>query len=564
MMIVQATCGLLVGCYSGIPGGEPMGVSGAAPAGDDEAEDDGDDGDGERPPRAAQADPWQRAELRRLTASQYAATVAALLGEGAQPLEGVPNDLVSELYATVGASVVSTSALAVEQYEDLALRLTQASFADPSTRLQIVGCDPSEAACRDGFVTALGRRAWRRPLTAEERQRYQALFDSMLAVHGDPWTAARFVTAALMSSPHFLYLVELGEPDPAQPSRRRYTSVEMASRLAYFLWDGPPDEALLALAEEGALTHAGTVADQAWRMVEDERSRAAVARFFAEHLGLDATATLVKDPELFPAASVALFADMRGEVERLVEDVVFARQGSLHDLLTTRDTFVTPQLAALYGAAADGNPDAEGFVRVTLPPESARTGYLGTAAFLAMTGRVTRTSPTLRGAFVQQRLLCNELPPPPPEVDADLPEPTDPGPPRTMREILAEHRANPACAGCHDLVDPLGLSLEHFDGVGAYREDDRGLALDVSGDLDGVSFDGLGGLVETLADNPRLSECMARQMYRYALGHVETLDERTEVIADVAARTPQDSHTLLEMMVAIATSRGFRYRGTED
>ena len=536
--------------------------------GADTGTDDGaDTGEPNGPPRGEPQWAFERAELRRLTAAQYARTVQTLLSPDDpsrldDALADLPDDLVLSLFADVGASAVESSSLAVERYEDAALAATELVFEDLGWAQDVLGCDPSELGCPETFVDGVGRRAWRRTLMVAERLRYLDLFDRMRDRFDDPWIAARFVVSALMTSPYFMYRVEVGEPDPSDETgtRWRYTSVEMASRLSYLLWDGPPDETLLELGEQDMLVQPDVVAEQAARLLADPRARPAVGRFFEQWLGLAATDALVKDPEVFPAASPSLYAAMRGEVERLVQDVVFERDGSLAELLSTRETFATDELAALYDVPPGDDPDADGFSAVTLPADGDRAGMLGTAAMLAANARVTRTSPTLRGLFVRQRLLCENLPPPPPDVDAELPEPGGSDGPQTMRERLAQHNEDPACAGCHQTIDPLGLALEHYDGLGRYRDTDQGLALDVSGDLDGASFEGRAGLVDTLQADPRLTACLARQVYRYATGHVEGADEA----GLVASLTGSPQTSVLDAWAAVATSPGFRFKGAAD
>lgn len=534
--------------------------------GDDTA-DDGDTGEPDGPPRDEPGWSFDRAELRRLTAAQYARTVTTLLSPDDptrldEALADLPDDLVLSLFSDVGASTVESGSLAVERYEDAALAATALVFEDHGWAQDVLGCDPGQLGCAAQLVMSVGRRAWRRPLTVAERARYVDLFELMRDRFDDPWVAARFVTSALLTSPYFMYRVEIGEPDPSDPSgqRWRYTSTEMASRLSYLLWDGPPDEMLLALGEEGMLVDPEVVAEQTARLLADDRARPALGRFFAQWLGLSATDALVKDPAVFPAASPSLYAAMRGELERLVDDVVFDRQSSIEALLSTRDTFVTDELAALYDVEPGAVPDAEGFAAVTLPAEADRAGLFGTAAVLATNARVTRTSPTLRGLFVRQRMLCESLPPPPPDVDAELPEPTPEQGPQTMRERLAQHAEDPACAGCHQAIDPMGLSLEHYDGLGRYRSTEEGLTLDVSGDLDGTAFDGRAGLVDALLADPRLAACFTKQVYRYATGHVEGADE-AGLVASLAG-TPDTS--VLDVFAAVAQSPGFRFRGAVD
>ncbi|MEM6989478.1 MAG: DUF1592 domain-containing protein [Myxococcota bacterium] len=538
----------------------PAGDDALPPGGSTGSGDSGDDADGgEQPPRAG--DDWaaERAQLRRLTGSQYAASLRGLLDLEA-PVDGVPDDLVQSLFANVGASAITSSPLAIEQYEDIALAVTEAVFADSGWRAEVVGCDPELPSCVDAFVGTFGHRAWRRPLTVGERLRYTALFERLRASLDDPWVAARFVAVGLLTSPNFMHLVELGEPDPAKPGRLRYTSTEMASRLSYFLWNGPPDAELLERAEAGDLTRGDVVAEQVARMLDDARATIAVQAFFTQLLGLAALEVLHKDPAVFPEATPELLAGMSGEVTRLVEHVVVHERGGIAELLTSRDTFVTESLADLYDAVHAGRVDGEGFAALRFADDSPRFGYLGTAAFLAANARVRRTSPTLRGLAVQQRLLCTELPPPPPDVDAELPEPGQTGEPQTMREILSQHATDPACSGCHGQIDPLGLSLEAFDGLGRHRLDDQGLPLDLSGDYDGVAFEGLAGLAETVAAAPGLHACFVRHSYRYAVGHAESAGESALLTALVEG----GETAVLDVWAAVANSPGFRSPGGID
>lgn len=514
---------------------------------DPQADDTGGDG-----PQDSEGYDWDRAELRRLTAPQYVATLSALL-DIEPAISDTPADLVLALFSNVGASAVSTSELAVEQYDALAREVTEDVFEDPLRRSALVGCDPRQTECVSQFIAQFGRRAWRRSLDVAERQRYEHLFDVMLSRFDDPWIAARYVTAAMLSSPNLVYLAEVGEPDPEDPSRLRYTSTEMASRLSYFAWDAPPDDELLDLAEAGQLVDADVVAEQMERMLADPRANAAMIRFLRELLAVDAVQDVVKDPTIFTGASPALFDEMRDELQSMVQRLV-ADNGSVGTLLMTHQTSLTSRLATLYGVA-EPSPEGEGTVQ--WPDGAVRFGLLGTGAFLATNARVTRTSPTLRGLFVQQRLLCRDLPPPPGDVDADLPTPTPETVPQTMRELLAQHASDPACASCHTFMDPIGLALEHFDGIGRYRSDDRGVALDVSGELSGTQFEGLRGLATALAQSDQLHACVVRQVHRHAVGHVEGVDERG-IIDGIAAR---GDLPLRSLWLSIATSRSFRFRG---
>jgi hypothetical protein len=510
---------------------------------------------GDEPPTDDPPNPWERTALRRLTTAQYVNTIRDLLGEQVVVPENLEPDLVLDLYANIGASQVSTSNLGVENFELAAIEIAGQVFSDEEWRQWLVGCDPDVGDCVRQFLTQFGRAAFRRPLTTAEVDRYAAAVAEVTVIQRDPWAGLQYGVAAMLQSPNFLYLIEVGEEDP-DTGRIRYTSHEMAARLSYLLWDSLPDATLDARANAGELVEPGVIEEEARRLLSDVRARRAFRRFFDEYLTLAAVESVVKDPEIYPQVTPELLAAMRAEVLRLTEDIAFAHR-PLTDLLHANETYVNADLAALYGVAAPTSVDEEGFGIVTLPEP--RRGILGSAAFLAVNGRVTRTSPTLRGMFVQSRLLCYDLPPPPPDVTGELPEPPD-GSPATMRELLAEHVSNDQCASCHNKVDPIGLALENFDGIGAHRLDDQGLPLDLGGELDGSSFEGIAGLVDVLGADPRVTDCIARQMFRYAVGQVEN-DELEPIVAALGQRLGEVEHDFVDYTVDLVLSEAFRFRG---
>lgn len=565
LRLLALTLCATTGCYAGVTGldsspGGTDGTDGGDGASSDEGDASGDDGDDDGSP--AEGD-FGRSGLRRLTRAQLANSVRDLLGPQVVMTSDLDEDTVAELFTTVGASQVSASNLTVERYEAMALDAVHQAFADPQARDALVGCDPTlDDGCARSFLAALGRRAWRRPLDEAELDRYAALAHD--AAPEEPWLGLELATAGLLQSPNFLYLVEVGEPDPDAPEHRRYTDWEMAGRLAAFVWASVPDDALLDAAAAGELATTAGLEAQVDRMLADPRAEPALARFFEELLHLDVAEHMVKDPVLFPEASSQLFSDMRGEVERVIAKLVLEDDADLRDLFDTRQTFVTEELAALYGLPAPDPAlaDEHGFAPAAIPEGWERVGILGSAVFLAGNANVGRTSPTRRGQFVQLRLRCSPLPPPPEGVDTEFP-PADPSDPVTMRERLEEHRVNPVCAGCHDQVDPIGLSLEHFDGLGRHRNDDFGLPLDVSGEIEGTPFEGLPGLAALLRDDPETMSCIARQAYRFATGHRETLQE-IELLAALAEDFQASGHRFRALVRALVRSDGFRRLGVAE
>ncbi|MCA9544966.1 MAG: DUF1592 domain-containing protein, partial [Myxococcales bacterium] len=421
------------------------------------------------------------AALTRLTRAQYGNLVRDLFGPQVVVPARLEPDVQQAGFSSVGAARTAISPRGVEQYEAAAFDVAEQALT-PEQRGWLP-CTPSGAAdraCAEQVLAPLARRAWRRPVTPDEVAGLLGLFDEAAAALGDFHGALVFPVARVLQSPHFLFRSELGEPDPERPGQRRYTSLEMASRLAFFLWNSGPDEALLAAGEAGELLSDAGLEAQAERLLGEPRAQAALRNFFVEHLGLSRLEEATKDPTVFVHASADLAPAAKEETLRLIDHVVFEQDVDFRTLLTTRTTFIDRRLAALYGVPA-GAPD--GFAEVVLPADGPRVGLLGHASVLMANAHATASSATRRGSFIRKALLCDVIPPPPADVDTTLPEPEEGL--LTLRERLAEHAANPTCAGCHAIMDPIGLGLEQFDGVGRFRTTENGGVIDPSGELDG-------------------------------------------------------------------------------
>ncbi len=494
-----------------------------------------------------------RATLPRLTESQYYNTVGDLFG-GALPFPLLEPDTNPYLFFNIGAATTTVSEEGVGRYEEAADVITRAVFEDAARREALVGCVPETAddACAAAFITRFGRRAMRRPLSQEEHARWLG-FAAELA-DGDPWQGLRMAVAGMLQSPNFLYRIELGEVDPEDPERRLYTGWEMATRLSYLLWNTTPDDQLLAAAESGLLDSQEGVLAEAERLLADPRASATIQAFFAQYLDLGRLAQVERNPDLYPLFTPNLVAAMRTEIELVVDDLVNREQADIRGLFTGRKTFVNADLAAVYGVDAKG-ASAITFVPVEMPADGPRAGILTSSAFLTMNAHATETSPTLRGKYVRERVLCETVPGPPGDVDTNIPEPD--GEAHTLRERLEQHRADPICAGCHAFVDPPGFLFEHFDSIGAYRDLDNGYPIDASGELDGIALDGARDLAAVLADDKRVARCMVTQLYRHTNGRLEESYERPglRVIEGAFAASGYNYRSLL---LAFVTSEAFR------
>jgi hypothetical protein len=499
------------------------------------------------------------AGLRRLTPSEYWSSVVDLLGLDATAPAPVTEDVAAiSGFKNVAASTLTISAQGVSQYDDAALSATAQVFGDATKRAALVGCTPATATdpCVRTFLQGFGRRAWRRPLETAEVDRYAAIVTSLAAM-ADVWTGLRYAVAGLLESPHFLYRVELGEPDPAKRYPLRFTAYEVATRLAYFLTDTTPDAALLDAAARGETLSDAGLAAQAARLLASPRAHAAVGRFFREYLSTDDLATLTKDAADFPKATSTLAAAMRDEIDAMTSDIVFARKADVRELLDTHQTFVNAELASLYGLPA---VKGTALVPATLPDTGVRQGLLGTGAFLALNARTNRTSPTLRGRFVREQLLCQPVAPPPANFTTAFDAAGGTSANQTLRQRLTQHMADMSCSGCHALMDPLGFAFERFDALGAYRANEGGKTIDDSGTVNGHSFVGPRELATVLRALPEVTDCLAKQIYRYATGHLEAGDE-VPVVRGVVTRAQSAGNTFVDYLTATVASDGFRYAG---
>ena len=505
--------------------------------------------------------PWNEVEFRpqaptlpRLTATQYSNSIRTLFGDSiVVPPTPEPDSEVGGFVA-IGAAVSTVSPRGVENFEAAAY-VVSAQLMTEESRDQVVPCTPSgidDQECMTALVSLQGRRIWRRPLTDDEIDRIARIGMNAATTLGDFYQGAEFALSALLQSPYFVFRREVGLPDAESPDTSLYTSYEIAARLSFLLLDTTPDDELLNAADAGQLDTDQGLRAEAMRLLSDPRARVGVARFFTEWLHLDGLKKLNKDPQVFPAMSPELGEMARTETLLTLEDLVFERQGDFREILTQRRTFVNRKLASVYAVRA---PSRDGFAAVELPEYPGRRGLLGHASVLAGNSHPTSTSATLRGIFVRERLLCAVIPAPPADVDTSIPEPT--GRVQTLRDRVAEHLESPSCSGCHLLVDPIGLSLENFDGIGVWRTQDYGGEIDPSGDFDGAPFADAAELAQRLHDDPRFAACVVRQIFRYSMARSEELEDLS-FIAALEARFIAGEYRFLDLLMELIVSPAFR------
>jgi len=410
-------------------------------------------------------------------------------------------------------------------------------------------CDPAvvgETACATQFIATFGRRAFRRPLTTAESSE---MLDSYAQgrMGGDFASGIRTVMGSMLTSPRFYEVEQKG----TSPGLAPLDPFRLASRLSYFIYRSMPDAPLLDAAEGGKLLTKADIEREARRMLADPKAHDGVIGFFSEWLSLDRLATTMKDPSVL-ANFDALKGDMATETIKFVESIFYG-DGQFKSLLQSSTTWVNGPLADLYAQAGVVGD----FQQVTLNPK-VRAGILTQASFLSMTGGPKEGSPTLRGLFVRDKVLCQLIPSPPPNTPP-LPE-IMPG--QTNRERYAATITNASCAACHQMMDRIGDGFEEFDTVGRYRTMDNGQVVDASGQLVNVPdtpepFTGAVELASKLANSTMAQECAAKQWFRFALSRAETDEDACSITA--AENAIESSGNLRDLVVAITTSDSFRY-----
>ena len=493
--------------------------------------------------------------LARLTAEQYRNAVQDLFGD--LPELALQPDTNPYLFTSIGATSTPFSELGIQQLEEASEAIAEAVFESPKRREKLLGCTATTPgdACVESFLERIGRRLFRRPLTTPEKERWLTIATDL--AEGDPWRGAKLMVTGLLQSPNFVYRVELGAPTPSSSSRLSFNDWEMASRLSFALWNSIPDEQLLDAAAKGQLSTATGVSTEARRLVADPRAAAATQEFFSQYLDLRRLDTVKRDTTVYPEFSSSLISAMRVEVRLLVDDLVRRRNADVRGLFSTQRTFVNSELARHYGLSAPQATDLA-FVPVELPANGPRAGVLTLGAFLTMNAHEVETSPTLRGKYIRERVLCESVPAPPDDASTVIEETS--GQPKSLRERLEQHRKDPACKNCHEFMDPPGLLFEEFDALGRHRSADEGGLLDASGDLDGEHLDNAKQLALKLAKDERVSRCIVKQLFRHVQGRLE-LSSEEPALDELHRQFANQQFSFNELLVALVSHGSFRNAG---
>jgi hypothetical protein len=420
-------------------------------------------------------------------------------------------------------------------------------------------CDPAvdgRAVCQREMLAAFARRAWRRPIASDEVEALARLGDEAAAEGASFDEGLGLGMRAVLTSPHFLFKVER-DAHPRSAEVHPLSDHELATRLSYFLWASTPDDELLDLADTGRLDDPATIDAEVRRMVADPKVQGFVESFAGQWLATRALEDVNPDYAYFPSWDDDLKAAMREETHQVFAELVRAPRSFL-DLLDADFTYLNDRLAQHYGLAPPGSSTLQ---RVALSPGGQRRGIFTHGSLLTVTSQPRRTSPVKRGKWALDQILCIPIPPPPAGVEGMLDQPGTPT--GTLRERLEQHRANPQCAVCHEVLDPIGLGLENYDAIGAWRTQDNGEPVDASGEFpDGRTFSGPAEMAALVKADPNTPHCIAERVLVYALGRglVETDQPHLDRIAlDFAG----GGYRFQSLLVAIAQSEPFRMRRGE-
>lgn len=495
----------------------------------------------------------------RISSSHYRRTISDIFGSSITITARFEAETRENGLLAIGALNNSVSEDGFERYHEIAKDVA-AQVVDKRHRDVLIPCKPKSAAagdeaCARKFLETTGRLLFRRPLTKDELQALVAVSKDSANKKKDFYAGISTSLVNLLVSPDFLFRYRTLEPDPVHPGRFRLDSYSKATILSSFLWNSNPDDLLLKAAEDGSLQTDKGLVRQVDRMIASPEVASGVRAFFSDMLGLDRFDVLSKDAKFFPRFTPAAKRDAPEQTLRTIVDHVVHRQGDYRDLFTTRRTFMTRALAAMYGVPLVETTDNARPMRwlpYTYPEGDPRAGILSHASFVGLHSGAGRTSPTDRGKNFRLNILCQTVPPPPPDIDFTLLQDISNPKFKTARDRLEAHRTNPTCAGCHRLMDPMGLAFENFDSSGGFRLTENGAPIDTSGEWNGVKFSGPVELTKALHGDPAVTACAARKVFAFASGAMPPVN--TAQWKDVQAKFASSNYNFLRLMREIAVS----------
>ncbi len=500
--------------------------------------------------------------VRRLTHSQYSNTIRDLLGDQSQPANIFPKeDFIHGFKNQIEGQNISP--LQAEAYSEAAERLARSAFrgGDPRNLVPVKPSSSSDQGAAESFVRQFGLKAFRRPLSNEETDKYVRLFLQGSAKAGEFHSGAQLVVEAMLQSPNFLFRIQRRE-------EQSHEQFEIASQLSYLLWDTMPDEEMLQAASKSQFSSVAQIEAQARRMLDDPRAAIALDEFLAQWMRFDRVLDATRDRRKYREFNSEVAAAMAEETRQLFRHLVWNDKDFM-EFFTADYTFISTSLAQIYGLPM---PAME-FSRVDYPSESGRAGVLGHGSFLVLTSKPADTSPTSRGLFVRNQFLAQEIAPPPPGVNAVLPEVTE-DKPLTNRQRLSVHLNSEACASCHRLIDPIGFGFEQYDAIGSFKTkmglrfggrdnpSTKELDLDTTAFVQGIpdsEFTRPKELGKLLASNETCQRCIVKQFFRYAFGREESSADQ-QILDEAFEKFRNSGFRFRELIMALVTSKLFLQR----
>ena len=439
----------------------------------------------------------------------------------------------------------------------------QSGPGETPSRDRIFTCRPAtqagETGCARTIISTLAQRAYRRPVTEQDLEVLLGFYADAQAESGFE-AGIEMALRALLTSTEFLFRIERDPDGLGARTAYQISDVELASRLSFFLWSSIPDDELLDAAINGELSDPVVLAAQVQRLLADPRAEALTTNFAAQWLHLRNLDASTPNLRLFPDFDDNLRQGFRRETELLFESI-HREDRSVLDLIDADYTFLNERLAKHYGVP---NVYGDRFRRVDLGEDSPRAGLLGHGSILTVTSYATRTSPVLRGKWILDNLLGMPPGDPPPNVP-DLEEPPPGQAPRSMRERMVQHRVNPACATCHELMDPAGLSMENFDAIGRWRDrSEDGSLIDASGSLPGTQeFEGVAGLRQAILARPEVFVGrMTEKLLTYGLGRGVDYHD-APAVREIVRKAASDDYSFSSLILAIVESSPFQMRRSQ-
>jgi hypothetical protein len=505
--------------------------------------------------------------FRRLNEAQYIRSIAQIFGEGITVPGRFDPPLREAGLMAIGDGKATLSASGIEQYE-LRAREIAAQVLSDGRRGKVAACASGatkvfDEACAREFFDKYGRLLYRRPLVAHETAALLVAAQSATQKNANFAKGLETGLSRLLVSPNFLFRVDDSVADPVNPSVRRLDDYSLATRISFFLWDAPPDVALLDATARGDLRDPAKLAKQVDRLMASPRFEQGVRSFFSDMFGYEQFSGLAKDQAIYPKFNSELVRDAQEQALRTLIDQLITRKGDYRDLFTTKATFLNRNLGALYKVPVT-TAGMEGWAPYTFAEKDPRAGILSFAAFLMLDPtHEGRSSPTIRGKSVRELLLCQQVPQPPANVNFAIVQDTHNPDFKTARQRLKVHMENPACAGCHALTDPIGLAMENYDAIGDFRTHENGALIDAKGTFNGKPYTGLLGFSQLLRDSEEAPSCLVQRVFEYGVGRESGAGD-AKWLEYSARRFVADKYRLPALMRFMATSDAFRVVATEQ